>query len=94
MSGKSKESKGLKCVWCPNPRTRHDLCNRCRQKVESRVKRLFEQKVTGDSRLFEKLADFLMIDCNLTVSGRELLTLLKQIGPFLVCITIQCNYTF
>ena len=86
MSSKSREPKGLKCVWCPNPRTRHDLCNRCRQKVESRVKRLFEQKVTGDSQIFYKLADFLTIDCNLMATGREMLSLLKKIGHFLVCV--------
>ena len=33
------------CTFCGRQRERSDLCNRCRQKVESRVRLKMEQKI-------------------------------------------------
>ena len=52
---KSKAKPNTKCSWCDRKRARNDLCNVCRQKVESRARRLMEQKLEGDMDVVQKV---------------------------------------
>ena len=52
---KSKVKPNTKCSWCDRKRARNDLCNVCRQKVESRARRLMEQKLEGDMDVVQKV---------------------------------------
>ena len=73
------------CIWCPAPRARNDLCNRCRQKVESRARRLMEQKLSGDLESFEKMTKYVRKHINLDeLNARQYHSLLDKIFPFLV----------
>ena len=52
------ERNNNKCAWCERQRERNDLCNRCRQKVESRARTLNEQKMMGDCQVIHKISVF------------------------------------
>ena len=74
-----------KCTWCDQPRARNDLCNRCRQKVESRARRLVEQKISGDCFVIQKIIAFIQQHLNLkTISFDTFFKTLKDIFPLLV----------
>ena len=81
-----KVKEKQKCIWCDNIRERHDLCGRCRQKVESRARRIMLQKISGDWLLFDEIGQLVDSHCkNIQVSCGQLLSLMSQIGPFWVC---------
>ena len=74
-----------KCVWCDKPRSRHDLCNRCRQKVESRARRLMEQKLTGDIVIIREMSTFISKNVDLNkLSTAQYHALRTEIEPLLV----------
>ena len=52
--------KILKCSWCNEPRFRNDLCNSCRQKVESRARRLIKKKLIGDMDVIQNTMEFMV----------------------------------
>lgn len=71
-----------KCTWCDRERERNDLCNRCRQKVESRAKKLLEQKIVGDHHVVKETLEF--IRNNVAVSqmrGLDVLQCLEDLFP-------------
>ena len=85
----SLQRKKLKCTWCNKERVRNDLCNACRQKVESRARRLVEQKLVGDSHAVSTALTFLrdtVISNPLhsKLSVQQYHAILDDILPFLV----------
>lgn len=86
---KSKKTK-KPCALCDRPRTRRDLCNRCRQKIETRARSLNEEKILGDLLVFKNVIQF--INENITddmfnsLTKNEYNQLLNDIFPYLVCI--------
>ena len=82
-------SQKMLCTWCDTPRARGDLCDKCRQKVESRARRLMEQKLKGDVKVMDQVAEFLIKNIGKNVNHSsmtplEYSQLLKEILPFLV----------
>ena len=74
------------CAWCDKPRARNDLCNRCRQKVESRARRLMEQKIAGDIAIIRELTQYLRKNIDLTnYTAQEYQNIFESIFPLLVC---------
>lgn len=77
------------CVLCDRPRTRRDLCNRCRQKIEARARKLNEEKIIGDFLIFQHVIQF--INKHITDQIFDKMTkdmynqLLTDIFPYLVC---------
>ena len=88
-SNDDDENDGVetKCSWCDNPRARNDLCNRCRQKVESRARRLMEQKIMGDMKIIKDLSQYFRQNiANLhTINGDQYNNLFEKLFPLLVC---------
>ena len=78
------------CIWCQRPRMRNDLCNRCRQRVESRARKIVQTKLIGDMSV---ITDALLFMSNQITSTPELFNithlqyneLLTQALPFIVC---------
>ena len=96
-SGNGNIDKKAKCSWCDNPRMRNDLCNACRQKVESRARRLTQQKLIGDVEVIGKVMKFTIenVASNTkfsNISKTEYNQLLAQILPFLVCFILYYIY--
>ena len=82
-----------KCSWCDSPRARNDLCNRCRQKVESRARRMIEQKIRGDINLIHEISTFLQKHLNLSLfNAAQFNQLFVEIFPLLVCLIIMCIF--
>ena len=76
-----------KCAWCDKPRARNDLCNRCRQKVESRARRLMEQKIAGDIAIIRELTQYLRKNIDLNkFNAQEYQSIFESIFPLLVCL--------
>ena len=73
------------CTFCDAPRARHDMCNRCRQKVESRARRLLQQKMLGDMDIINQVFNFIgkKIDIKL-LNSLQYHTLISNIYPLLV----------
>ena len=104
------ENIGIKlpCVWCQRPRFRNDLCNRCRQKVESRARKMMQQKLIGDIQVFRNVIQFLntnLININNNNDSNESSfpninnlsqynQFLSDILPFLVCLNIYICFCF
>ena len=84
-NGNNGNGSPTKCTWCDQPRARNDLCNRCRQKVESRARRLVEQKISGDCFVIQKIIKFIQQHLNLqSLSFETFFKILKEIFPLLV----------
>ena len=84
------------CSFCPNQRTRHDLCNRCRQKVEARAQRYASQKMAKDGECGKILKEFLIANCAYLdkLTFRQGLRLIEAIYPFWVCaLCVDLVYT-
>ena len=90
-SSAGKSSDDDHCSFCPQPKTRHDLCNRCRQKVESRAQRYASQKMAKDCQCGKIIKEFLVQNCAYLdeLTFRQGLRLIETIFPFWVCV---CNF--
>ena len=83
----TKKSNVKSCIWCDQPRSRHDLCNRCRQKVESRARRLLEQKLTGDVAIVNEIPKFLETHVTLdSITASQYHSILVDVLPFMVSV--------
>ena len=100
FSGKNSitNSKLAKCIWCEAPRSRNDLCNRCRQKVESRARRLLEQKILQDIKVVDEILAFISTSFDLSqISTKDYNCIFADIFPFLVgllCCCFVCAFWF
>ena len=76
-----------KCAWCDRQRERNDLCNRCRQKVESRARAINEQKMLGDCQVIQKIASFYYanVDFSKVSNITQFCQTFVETFPFLVC---------
>ena len=80
-----QQSNSKTCAWCDAPRARNDLCNRCRQKVESRARRMMEQKLRGDVDIIHQISTFLQSHLALeNFSAVEFNHIFVEIFPLLV----------
>ena len=65
---------------------RNDLCNRCRQKVESRARKMIFQKLKSDINVINNSINFTNKNINLkNISIKQYNKILIKILPFLVC---------
>jgi len=83
---KPKPSKSnTKCSWCDRKRARNDLCNVCRQKVESRARRLMEQKLEGDMDVIQKVMRYFRLNIpSDRMSSVEITNLILESFPYLM----------
>lgn len=93
----AKARRGV-CALCDRPRTRRDLCNRCRQKVESRARKLSQDKAIEDISVVQHVMTF--INNHITqemyqnLSQQEYNQLINRIYPFLVCVCQKFNLQY
>ena len=76
-----------KCAMCPNIRSRNDLCNRCRQRIETRAKTLNQQKLINDCQIVSNVVSFINKHVDSTkigLSSAEFGNLFVKIYPYLV----------
>ena len=65
------------------------MCNRCRQKVESRARRLLEQKIVGDIDIIDKIFNFISKKVKINkLNSLQYHKLLSNIYPILVCFVL------
>eukprot|EP01084_Bolivina_argentea_P070159 127591_1 len=82
---KKPRAKAIKCSWCDRKRARNDLCNVCRQKVESRARRLMEQKIGGDMDCLQKVMQYFQNNIPLnSLKHIDLIELISESFPFLM----------
>eukprot|EP01084_Bolivina_argentea_P203403 347422_1 len=82
---KHKQKQTAKCSWCDRKRARNDLCNVCRQKVESRARRLMEQKLEGDMEVVQKVMNYLNEHIPLNeLTNTEIMSIILKCFPFLM----------
>ena len=79
-----------KCKYCNQPKKKHDLCDNCREKVETSVTNIMMKKISGDWQFFDEnneMTQFFEKNYNLSnISAFGLLSVLSEVGPFLVCV--------
>ena len=92
-SSQSNDTSFNKCSLCNRMRERNDLCNRCRQKVESRVRMRMEEKIMGDIQVVAKISQYMQNMVNLELlNAKQYHQLWCKLFPFLVCNLICILY--